>query len=90
MAYVEQCVESGIKYVSSNLIKEAVIQLRNAEVLIDSYMAINGRVSTYLMLAVVINLGICFYKSGLFDEAYSCFENSDMRIKKEYSENDPD
>lgn len=49
-------------------------------------MQSEGKVSTDLMLAVVINLGICFYKAGLFDEAYSCFENSDMRMKKKIAE----
>ena len=38
------------------------------------------------MLGVVLNLGISFYKVGLFDEAYSCFENSDMRVKKRINE----
>lgn len=73
-----------MKHLTSSSIKEAILSLRNAEVLIDTYMAEDGRVSIHLMLAVVINLGICFYKAGLFDEAYSCFENSDMRIKREY------
>ena len=47
----------------------------------------NGKITTDLMLTIVINLGICFYRAGLFDEAYSCFENSDMRIKCKISSN---
>ncbi|EAR83332.1 hypothetical protein TTHERM_00947590 (macronuclear) [Tetrahymena thermophila SB210] len=84
--YIEQCIETGLKYLEQNNLKESIQQFRNAEVLIDTYMQQEGKVSTDLMLAVVINLGICFYKAGLFDEAYSCFENSDMRMKKKIAE----
>jgi len=49
-------------------------------------MVEDGKISTELMLGVVMNLGICFYKASLFDEAYSCFENCDLRIKGECTE----
>lgn len=27
-------------------------------------------------------MGICFYRVNLYDEAYSCFESADVRIKE--------
>lgn len=84
--YIEKSIESGLNYLNQNMLKEAVYQLRSAEVLIDKYMVEDGRISTELMLGVVMNLGICFYKASLFDEAYSCFENCDLRIKAECNE----
>lgn len=85
--YIERYVAQGLKSFHSNHLTEAVCHLRNGEILIDTFMQVSeGSVSAELMLAVVLNLGICFYKVGLFDEAYSCFENSDLRIKKRISE----
>lgn len=85
--YIESYVDSGLKCFFSSQLKEAVFQLRNAEILIDTFMQVSdGNVEEELILAVLLNLGICFYKTGLFDDAYSCFENSHLRIKKRISE----
>lgn len=65
-------------------LKEAITLLRNSEKFIDSCFQANEKVPSELVLTVIANLGTCFYKAGLFDEAYSCFESANCRLKRSF------
>jgi len=60
--------------------KLAIKNFRNAEIIFDLYLSNDGKVHPDLVLMVLINLGIAFYKVGLFDEAFSCFEHSEVKL----------
>ena len=40
-----------------------------------------------MLIYIKINLGICFYKIGLLEEAFTCFETCVMSIKNNYALN---
>lgn len=85
-SHIKDLLSLALSAVAKNDMKESIRHLHKAEVLIDTYLQIDGKISSELMLAVVMNLGVSFYRVGLFDEAFSCFENSDMRLKKKVVE----
>lgn len=74
--------QQGVQHAKDNQLKEAIYNFRKAEIIIDSYNRLQGHVSQELILFIVINMGTCFYKVNLYDEAFSCFESADVRIKE--------
>ena len=65
-----------------NNLVSAIASFRKAEVILDLCTQKRVEVSIFLPFYIIINMGIAFYKAGLLDEAYSCFETSDIKIRE--------
>lgn len=53
----------------------------------NAYISNDGKVNQDVLIFIKINLGICFYKIGLLEEAYTCFETCVMSYKNKCNTN---
>ena len=61
--------------------KDSLLNLRKADIILNAYVSNDGRVSQNILIFVKMNLGICFYKIGLLEEAYTCLETCIRSLK---------
>lgn len=62
--------------------KDSLLNLRRADLIMNEYMKANhNKVKVEIVLFIKSNLGICFYKMGLLEESYTCFETGIVSIR---------
>ena len=61
--------------------KDGLLNLRKADIILNAYISNEGKVSQDILILIKVNLGICFYKIGLLEESYTCFETCIMSSK---------
>jgi hypothetical protein len=53
---------------------KALAELRELEMVVDAYLSnSDGNISEEIVIFLLVNLGICFNRYHLYDDAFSCF-----------------
>ncbi len=49
------------------------MNLKKSEIIMNAYVAKDGKIDSELLIFLKANLGICYYRIGLLSEAFICF-----------------
>ncbi|KAL4454738.1 hypothetical protein ABPG74_021943 [Tetrahymena malaccensis] len=80
---IEKHSQIGFQSLCKDDLKSALLNLRRSDIIMNAFIANEGQIDMSILYFVKINLGICFYKIGLLEEAFTCFETCIMSIKKQ-------
>ncbi|KAL4499167.1 hypothetical protein ABPG72_006753 [Tetrahymena utriculariae] len=83
---IEKHSQIGFQSLCKDDLKGALLNLRRSDIIMNAFIANEGQIDMSILYFVKINLGICFYKIGLLEEAFTCFETCIMSIKKQQTD----
>ena len=60
---------------------QALREFRWVEMVVDVYLEhAEGELPEDIVLLLLCNLGVCFYRYGFYDDAFSCFDSCEGRL----------
>ncbi|EAR97826.2 hypothetical protein TTHERM_00277110 (macronuclear) [Tetrahymena thermophila SB210] len=83
LSLIEKHSQIGFQSLCKDDLKSALLNLRRSDIIMNAFIANEGQIDMSILYFVKVNLGICFYKIGLLEEAFTCFETCIMSIKKQ-------
>lgn len=61
---------------------KALKELRELEMIVDVFLEnCEADLNEETVIFLLINLGICFFRYGFYDDAFSCFESCEKRLE---------